>query len=169
MPRSDPTPTVRTVTVKNYQPVPSLSEESEAFSATVYLDGKRAGRVTNHGNGGCNLYDFDSREQRDTFMAYARAWGADNDASVEPEDALIQQLCEDDECRKRGRRALAAGAVGLVVVYQKPVWFTDAPRTGKPAFYDELILVPVLKGEKPEDAAARYDAEVWRVVPTEGV
>jgi hypothetical protein len=169
MARSDSTPTIRTVSVKNYRRVPSLSEETEAFSATIYLDGRRAGRVTNRGTGGCNHYEFDSPAKRDAFEAYARAWAEENGETGEVEDALIDQLCEDYELRRLARPALAAGAVGLVLIHKQPGWFAGFPRDRKPHFYEESYVVALRDGEDPAELAASENAHAWRIVPTEGV
>lgn len=44
------------ITVKNLKIMEELSEETLCFSATVYVDGKRAFRAKNGGHGGCNMY-----------------------------------------------------------------------------------------------------------------
>lgn len=44
------------ITLKNIKHSPSLSEETNAFTATVYIDGVNVGDVSNHGTGGCNMY-----------------------------------------------------------------------------------------------------------------
>lgn len=44
------------VTLKNIKHMPSLSEETECFSATIYIDDKKRGTVNNRGTGGCNDY-----------------------------------------------------------------------------------------------------------------
>jgi hypothetical protein len=35
-----------------------MSEETNCFSANIYLNGKKVGSVKNQGHGGCNFYDF---------------------------------------------------------------------------------------------------------------
>ena len=46
------------IEIKNVKYVESLSEETLCFTATIYLDGKRLGGVSNRGCGGCHEYDF---------------------------------------------------------------------------------------------------------------
>lgn len=169
MPRSNATPAIRTVSVKNHTRMPDLSGATEAFSATIYLNGTRAGLAINRGDGGPNSYEFADPAQHKAFLAYARAWGEENGNPGEPEDALIDQLCEDFECRKRGRVVLAAGAIGLVLIYRKPGWFTGVPQEGEPDFYDESVVVGLRKSQDPADVAARHDAHAWRVVPTKNI
>lgn len=42
------------ITLKNVRHYPSMSEETECFEATVYIDGKKAGEVVNRGQGGAH-------------------------------------------------------------------------------------------------------------------
>ena len=42
--------------LKNIKVAASLSEETTAFTATLWVDGKPAAAVSNHGTGGCNDY-----------------------------------------------------------------------------------------------------------------
>lgn len=45
------------LSLKNVKIMRSLSEETICFSATIYIDGKKACNVSNRGNGGCHDYD----------------------------------------------------------------------------------------------------------------
>lgn len=44
------------ITLKNVTFSEFASHETNCFEATVYIDGKRAGTVSNDGQGGCNRY-----------------------------------------------------------------------------------------------------------------
>ena len=44
------------IELRNVKYSKSLSEETNAFTAIVYIDGVKAGEVSNHGTGGCNDY-----------------------------------------------------------------------------------------------------------------
>ena len=48
-----------------------LSEETCCFTATVYLDGKRAGTVENTGKGGENFYSWKDRVKGEAFIKWA--------------------------------------------------------------------------------------------------
>lgn len=50
------------IELKNIKHSPSLSEETNAFTANLYLDGKRAAYVKNDGQGGSTSYLADSKE-----------------------------------------------------------------------------------------------------------
>lgn len=57
------------ITLKNLKYAEFASEETHCFEATVYVDGKSVGRVSNDGRGGCNTYDFDARELSEHIKA----------------------------------------------------------------------------------------------------
>ena len=44
------------ITLKNVKHAEFMSHETECFQATVYIDGEKAGTVSNDGHGGANLY-----------------------------------------------------------------------------------------------------------------
>lgn len=49
------------ISLRNVKHYPSMSEETDCFEATVYVDGVLAGRVSNRGCGGAHDYGFDTR------------------------------------------------------------------------------------------------------------
>lgn len=44
------------ISLKNVKHAEFMSHETECFQASVYIDGERAGTVSNDGHGGANLY-----------------------------------------------------------------------------------------------------------------
>lgn len=44
------------ISLKNVKHAEFMSQETECFEASVYIDGKKAGTVSNAGHGGCNDY-----------------------------------------------------------------------------------------------------------------
>lgn len=161
---TQPTP-VNEVTIRNYKPVDALSEDSLAFTATIYLDGKRAGVATNQGHGAPNSYHFTDIERDRAFMAYAESWGQANGVSVEAADALIGKLCEDFELTKEARALLKLRTNTVILIEKGPRWFTD-DHSGEPAYYAEPSLLVVPDGKDPATLAAEQNAHAWRVIPT---
>lgn len=51
-----------TFALKNIKIAEFASEETWCFEATLYVDGKKIGRVSNDGHGGPNYYDFEKDE-----------------------------------------------------------------------------------------------------------
>ena len=66
-----------------------MSEETLCFSATIYFDGKKVGYARNNGCGGCNRYDWDSREIRETVEQWA------NEQETEFKFDVLDQLIDD--------------------------------------------------------------------------
>lgn len=58
------------ITLKNIKTYEEISDETLAFSATVYIDGKRVGTVQNQGCGGCNEYHGFNDELFDELDEY---------------------------------------------------------------------------------------------------
>lgn len=71
-----------------------LSRETEAFSASLYLDGKRIGYVSNCGQGGPNDLDFTCKAGSKAFYAHAKEANPD---AFEPDEYLIADLLDKYE------------------------------------------------------------------------
>lgn len=61
------------VELKNIKIATTLSEETLAFTATLYLDGKKAAEVSNRGCGGSNMYHFYDRSLEQPFFDFCKA------------------------------------------------------------------------------------------------
>jgi len=70
------------ITLKNIKVIKRMSHETECFTASVYIDGKKAGSVENTGQGGCHSYYPANIE---------RLVAAFSDSEFEPADAAINQ------------------------------------------------------------------------------
>tara|TARA_R100001126_G_scaffold99413_2_gene74974 strand:- start:2994 stop:3542 length:549 start_codon:yes stop_codon:yes gene_type:complete len=53
------------ILLKNIKHYESMSEETYCFEANLYVDGKKVGRVSNRGKGGCHDYDFDWKKEQE--------------------------------------------------------------------------------------------------------
>lgn len=71
-----------------------LSRETEAFSASLYLNGKRIAVVSNCGQGGPNEFDFICKEGRKAFYAFAKE---NNPDAIEPDEYVIADLLDEYE------------------------------------------------------------------------
>ncbi len=58
------------IALKNISYSERLSEETNCFSATIYIDGKKAGEASNHGHGGPTM--IRPRELEQKIDAYAK-------------------------------------------------------------------------------------------------
>lgn len=103
-----------TFTLKNLKVCEWASEETTCFTATMYVDGKRVGEVSNDGHGGCNSYGFDERK----YATIASEWlwndhintcnkydlSAGDRAEFTPDfDSLVCELVEQAELAKQVR------------------------------------------------------------------
>jgi hypothetical protein len=61
------------VTLKNLKVHKDMSEETLCFSASIYIDGKKSGRVSNRGHGGPHMIHFDDPVVAQRFTAWADA------------------------------------------------------------------------------------------------
>jgi hypothetical protein len=80
----------------------ALSEETDCFSATIYVDGKSAGTVVNRGNGGCNEYVWNDR----AIGRKVEAWAVQQPTEYKSEklDQLIDAIRIDLETEQQLRR-----------------------------------------------------------------
>jgi hypothetical protein len=60
------------VELKNVKHFAPMSEETECFTATIYIDGKRVGTTQNQGHGGPTDCDFDDPEIEAAFKAFCK-------------------------------------------------------------------------------------------------
>ena len=78
-----------------------MSRETECFSATIYVDGGKAGTVCNKGHGGCHLYNWDDRELSDKVEDWAKTQPTKYD--FEQLDQIIDDLLYREEVLKQLR------------------------------------------------------------------
>lgn len=150
------------VTLKNVRRSPSLSEETEAFTATIYVDGKRAATVKNHGTGGSNFYEVLDRDRFAALEAHAKEWVAKQDDPVDFEqtDQFIGDLLYRDELMKFVRKAQKQGLAGALLVRKGRV------ESIGPDYYAEEYLVGLkdLSDENVQRWVSREAAEAWEVL-----
>lgn len=64
------------VEVKNVKIAAHLSQETNAFTASLYIDGKRVGTAQNQGTGGCTLVTPRSADDREVIATAERHFGS---------------------------------------------------------------------------------------------
>ena len=91
------------IVLKNLKVAASLSQETTAYTATVYVDGKPAFHASNHGTGGCdNYYPIAPFTAAD--LQRVMAWVAEQTGETfEPLDGYIGDLIDKAEREKIGR------------------------------------------------------------------
>jgi len=61
------------VELKNVKHCKWASQETECFTASLYIDKKRVGTVENDGNGGCNFMHFNDRATEKNFIDFCNS------------------------------------------------------------------------------------------------
>lgn len=98
------------LTLRNIKHSPSLSEETNAYTATVYKDGKPFCHVSNHGHGGCDMQHPIAPFTYDDIKA-ANAWCARNLPPIDMGKYGMEPLKQDLEgwCGQQLQDQLIAG------------------------------------------------------------
>jgi hypothetical protein len=101
----------------------AMSEETNAFTANLYINGKKVGYCKNRGHGGCTDYDHITPEDRKTIAdaeTYCKALPKTKWKDMEFDQSLesvIDQLLEDwlkaKETKKMQRHMLTKVLVGV--------------------------------------------------------
>lgn len=125
------------ITLKKIRIADSLSEETLAFTADVYWNGRKIGVAENRGNGGCSsLCPLGAVDDIRAANLWARQQPhfIHEGTQLHFEDAANYAhhlACKDAErkdARKLARKAIAAGSAWLVgeTLHTNPVPITDA-------------------------------------------
>lgn len=92
------------IQLKNIKLAGFVSDESEAYSATLYVDGKKLGTVENSGNGGPDHFRPENGQaDYDRFNAAEKWSKANNGDSME---MVCAKLLDDHETAKELKRHL---------------------------------------------------------------
>lgn len=83
---------IKGIEIKNFKELKHGHGDSRTFEAAIYIDGKKAGFVSNNGWGGSDEYHFISPDLNDEFTRRVNDWATENNKTFEPEDALIEEL-----------------------------------------------------------------------------
>ena len=102
------------ITLKNVKIYAGLSEETIAFNASVYIDGKKVGEAKNAGHGGSNdvdVRDKDGRWNRDLLKemeteASKHTWSYEGKTHSHSLDSYIGDLVEELDQKQQLKRQL---------------------------------------------------------------
>ncbi len=121
------------IELKAFKHFPSISEETNAFSATIYVDGKNVGQCDNRGQGGCSDYHFKDPATRNAVEKFVEAlpedeWEYDGKKYSKKQnlsdflDDLASKIIEQKEAEKMVKKAqkikAQALANGAKIVFQ---------------------------------------------------
>lgn len=156
------------VTLQNIKYSASLSEETDAFTAVVCLDGKPAFEASNHGTGGCNDYNpmrgqniDDFRAQLERFEAYVTAVTPASEKyphwhpSIEMDSLIGEQItkhlrAKDYQRMARTKLVLLKGTDVYTVSLKgkKPAELTAEQRAGVQSRNADCVILNFLPGNE---------------------
>lgn len=125
------------LSLKNVKVHKDMSEETVCFSATLYIDGKRAADVSNSGHGGPNRYYFADR----ALEAKVHAWAKTRPVPVpgiEELDQLVDALLEKADLLARLKRHGKKNTMFRLLGDPKGQWRTVL-RPYEPAVHQHLL------------------------------
>lgn len=160
------------ISLKNITYNERLSEDTFCFSAVIYIDGKKAGTASNHGQGGPT--SIDPRDLEDRIDAYAKTLpkiatdfttknhetGKEEPMFLDPDaEVLINQLLEQ-YLKRRDLQRLMRSKMVFTVADKPGIWTTkklDAKYMAE-LYKDRPKTITTLKAVKvlnflPEDEA----------------
>lgn len=103
------------IKLKNFKHIANMSEETHCFTATIYIDGVKAGEVSNRGHGGPNEYSSNDIEARlnaygKTLPTYKTQFKGEDGKLMELEidaEIIIADLVNDYLTEKDLKRILS--------------------------------------------------------------
>ncbi len=105
------------ITLKSLKHAAYLSEETNAFTATVYFDGKRIGHGRNDGHGGCTDVLPSTPAERERFNAARDEIKAHPDADQYCNmDFLVSCAVERDLLLRQDKKMVKGGKIAWVEV-----------------------------------------------------
>ncbi len=161
------------LTVKNYKRVEWASEETDCFTASLYVDGKRVGTARNDGHGGPDYYEFESREAETRFEAAVAEWV--DSVKHEPRWQLDDGRCfADAECcvgeacaafrREREMKRALKGYEKVVRIERPSGWQTEIITISLPEGFSPSEII----AEKAQNGDTAYIYETGRMTVWNG-
>ena len=137
------------LTVKNYKRAEWASEETDCFSASLYLDGKRIGTARNDGRGGCDFLDFESREKETAFREYVSEWieSIQDDQRFQIDgrcyadaDSLVAEACDVFRREKEMKRR-AKGYASVIRIERQRGYAVEIMEWSLPDGFDQSEII----------------------------
>ena len=125
--------TKESIELKNVKVAHHMSEETTAFTATLYINGKKAAHVKNDGRGGDNHPWFLDREVEKEFHAFCASlpvekdeWHIENNLEPSPMsyDSFIGRLLEVWMEKDDWKKACRKGLVYLLKSKGSEIYYT---------------------------------------------
>jgi len=159
------------IELKSIKYYASMSEETNCFQAAVWIDGQKAGDVSNEGRGGCHRYHPTSLRERldaqaktlpvrvtDMLDGDGKPFSYQPDADSVIDDLLADELRRRDLRRALGGKLLFTKADGKLYETKRMPAATLAAKLRDPGLPSRLSAVKVLNSLPFDEAYAVYRA-----------
>jgi len=134
------------VELKNIKHMPSLSEETNAYTATLYVDGRKIGTVKNSGQGGPDEFHGD-RDAHAELSAYLQTLPEIDYGSFKSRpdvESVCGELLEEHLITKELKRKLRTH-----VLYSENGAIYQTPKKQKSRTFTDAEMIPVLRERHP--------------------
>lgn len=160
------------VEIKALKIADHLSEETLAFTCSVYLDGKKVGQARNDGRGGCNRYDIQRSDLSDleeiALEWYREEEGEEAHSRTSAMDMMLSALTMDYEdrqmARANGRRNYP---VTLHAMKGWRPWKDGATPESGDGWWEEEFYVGLPSEDAIDTAVAKHGIDAYVVVHAE--
>jgi hypothetical protein len=122
------------VALKNIKVNKEMSDETESFSATIYISGKREGTVFNRGCGGPHEYEFYNNEVHKAFLKFCS--GQPHEYEFDVDDQYIDTLLDKWEITKQLKKWCKSNVVFRLKDTKKDSWVLV--KLGKHKYSDQI-------------------------------
>lgn len=178
--KGQPMSIIDRLTVKNYKQVEWASEETDCFTASLYLDGSRIGSASNDGHGGPDYYDFKDAAAQAAFEEFVEAALASPEMQNDESNWINGTYCASDEslvqdaCRRFRREQMMKRALKnrkgtdfttCVLIEQTNGWMVDILTVSLHPHHNvgEVVSEKANEGDKvfvytKEDGVMEYEA-----------
>ena len=119
------------IVLKNVKINQALSEETNCFSATIYLDGGRVGTVANRGCGGGNEYHWSDKDAGERLHEYAKSLPPLDELSMDL-DLLIDDILRKQDIESQYKKWCKKDVMYRLKGDKEGVWRSARPRGGPP-------------------------------------
>ena len=150
------------IELKRFTTNARLSQETTAFAADVWVDGRLVGYAKNDGNGGCTRVHLDP-SVRATLKAHGDTLVPEQYKSVVGgTEWLIDQLVEAELVKREDKRI--AKLLAKTDAQEKARFAQHGFRTARLRSGDSWTWFPFKAGEDPKAIAAKRNAKVDELV-----
>lgn len=158
---ASPIPADCPLVLKNVHVMASLSQETTAYTATLWWKGKRVADASNHGHGGSDLYHFANREVEQEVAEYARQHV---EFASEPIDQLVGMLLTEREYAKTVKSFVRKGCQFVAVAFKGHYNYPSHDGSERVMGYSEEFLMGMHTREGFMQVVAKEKVEAFRVL-----